>query len=255
MRSDGQTDWRNAAAYARLLEADRTIFAWEWLRRNPAYRDAAEWSLVHASPDESFAEAAAWGLLAFEAPRLPAPIARPIWHAEACPLVLRAFADGEGGLDDAFDLHQFASSTTLLTDREGCEHLLLSDGLHAVRIDVVAGSAVRGPVRLSYLLSGRASVERPLLTLRRLLAFCRTGRFSRSLHPPAPRARRWVMMLRAWDALAAGAGQREIAEALLSSTAGANRWRSEAPSLRSQAQRLVRGARRMAGGGYRTLLL
>jgi hypothetical protein len=27
-------DWRDAAAYAPLLEADRSLFAWEWLRRD-----------------------------------------------------------------------------------------------------------------------------------------------------------------------------------------------------------------------------
>jgi hypothetical protein len=61
-------------------------------------------------------------------------------------------------------------------------------------------------------------------------------------------------MLRAADALAAGAGQREIAQLLLSEEAGEPRWRTRAPSLRSQAQRLVRAARRMESGSYRELL-
>jgi hypothetical protein len=62
------------------------------------------------------------------------------------------------------------------------------------------------------------------------------------------------MMIRAADALAAGAGQREIAEVLLSRSVGEPRWRGREPSIRSQAQRLVRSARLMAAGGYRSLL-
>jgi hypothetical protein len=120
---------------------------------------------------------------------------------------------------------------------------------------VLAGTLARGPTRLHYLLGGLASAEKPLLTLQRLLELARAGRFSRSLHPREPRARRWVLMLRAHDAIRAGTDQREIAQVLLNGVAGEPRWRSESPSLRSQAQRLVRGARLMARDGYRTLLL
>jgi hypothetical protein len=137
---------------------------------------------------------------------------------------------------------------------EGREHLLLSDGLRTIRVDVLAGSLARGPAQLFYLLAGFAAAERPLLTLRRLLALRRTGRFSRSLHPRETRAQRWVLALRAFDALATGAGQREIAALLLNREAGEPRWRSRASSIRSQSQRLVRSARRMANGGYRGLL-
>ena len=63
-----------------------------------------------------------------------------------------------------------------------------------------------------------------------------------------------MLLLRAHDALAAGADQRDIAEALLSREAAQPKWRVGAPSLRSRAQRLVRGARLMAAGGYRELL-
>ena len=61
-------------------------------------------------------------------------------------------------------------------------------------------------------------------------------------------------MLRVHDALAAGANQREIAEELFGPAARAPRWRSEASTIRSQVQRLVRGARSMMDDGYRLLL-
>jgi hypothetical protein len=134
------------------------------------------------------------------------------------------------------------------------EHLLLSDGIRTLRLDGQPGTSADGPVCLRYMLQGVARAERPLLTLRRLLALCRGGSFPRSLWRREPRARRWILMLRAWDTLTAGADQREIAQELLSPTAGVPRWRSRESSVRSQAQRLVRSARGFAAGGYRALL-
>jgi hypothetical protein len=251
---DGQVaDWRYAAAYAPLLDADRSILAWEWLRRDPGYRRAAAAALTGQAGGTA-ARPNAWGLEAFEDPDRGAPVARPIWCRDVHPGVLAVLAAGEGSPSDSFHLEPLAGLATIAHSALGTEHVLLSDGLRAIRLDLLAGSLAR-PVRLRYLLAGLASAEKPLLTLQRLLFLCRTGRFAPSLHRPEPRARRWLLMLRAHDALAAGAGQREIAADILSPSAGSPRWRSEIPSLRSQAQRLVRGARLMATGGYRDLLL
>lgn len=250
---DHTADWRDAAAYARLLDADRSIFAWEWLRRDPGYR-AAAWAAFERAEANEAMRAEPWGLHAFENPDLAAPNARPVWRVDVHPYVLTAVAAGPGGSPDAFDLARFGPMVTIVRAEAGHEHLLLSDGLRAIRIDVLAGSLSEGPVQLRYLLTGLASAERPLLTLRRLLGLCRTGRFSAALHPVEAKARRFVLMLRANDALASGARQREIAAELLSAEAREARWRVEAPTLRSRVQRLVQSARAMALGGYTTLL-
>lgn len=68
------------------------------------------------------------------------------------------------------------------------------------------------------------------------------------------RRKRHILFLRAWDGLPAGATQRSLAAVLLREEAAAARWRTEAPSLRSQIQRLARGARAMAHGAYWRLL-
>jgi hypothetical protein len=244
-------DWQVAANYAALLRADRSILAWEWLRRDPVYRRAAARAL-HAHPPSIADEPAQhWGLHRFECADLPAPAARPMWTAECLASVLEVEAGDCARAGDAFDLSRLLPLTPLVSSSAGrCEHLLISDGLRAIRIDVLAGSVRNGPVELLYRLSGIASAEPPLLTLRRLLGLCRTGRFSASLHSPSPRAARLVLMLRALDAIASGASQRDIAQWLLGGSVG-ERWRLCAPSLRSRAQRLVRSARAMA---YRSLL-
>jgi hypothetical protein len=247
-------EWTDAAAYAPLLAADRSILAWEWLRRDPAYRAAARTALEGFTPTHGGPRPETWGLHAFERPDLSAPQARPVWCAGVHPDVLPVLAAEGGPPPDRFDLARLGSLATIVGDASGCEHLLLSDGLRSVRIDVVAGSLGEGAVELRYLIGGLASAERPLRTLRRLLALCRTGRFSAALHPREAKADRFVLMLRAHDALTAGAGQREIAGALLSVEASEARWRVESPTLRSRVQRLVRGARAMAAGGYLSLV-
>lgn len=236
-------DWKDEDAYAPLLDVDRSGFAWEWLRRDRCYRKAAGGE-----------EAAQWGLHAFEAPDRDAIAARPVWRREVFPFVLEADATADGAEDDRFNLERLARFATLLTGEAGAEHLLLSDGRRSIRIDIAEGTLRAEPVLLRYRLAGLTGVQAPLLVLRQLLALWRAGDFSAALHPPERRAARWALVLRASDALAAGASQREIAEYLLGREAAQRRWRVEASSLRSRAQRLVREARRMADGGYRDLL-
>lgn len=247
-------DWKDADAYAPLLSADRSLHAWEWLRRGQAYRAAARGALSVDRAADGREGAGRWGLHRFEPPERTVPDARPLWRRELWPSVLQAAAVINGSIEDRFDLDRFARFATLVTGEGGAEHLLLSDGRRAIRLDVAEGTLRSGPVMLRYRLAGLAGLDAPLLALRQLLALWRAGDFSRALHPPERRAARWVLLLRASDALAADASQREIAARLLGAAAGERRWRVEAPSLRSRAQRLVRQARRMAAGGYRELL-
>lgn len=236
-------DWRDAEAYAPLQHVYRSGFAWEWLRRDGGYREAVVGE-----------DAGRWGLHAFEAPDRDAIAARPVWRREVYPYVLEAAAEDEGRDEDRFDLERLRGLVTLVRSIGGTEHLLLSDGRRGIRIDIASGTLGAGPVRLSYRLAGLAGAQASLLVLRQLLALWRTGEFSPALHPRERRAARWILLLRTRDALAAGAGQREIAECLLGREAAGPRWRVEAPSVRSRVQRLVREARRMASGGYRDLL-
>ncbi|MFN3946406.1 MAG: DNA -binding domain-containing protein [Allosphingosinicella sp.] len=263
-RTPTRPDWRDAASYEILLDADRAAFAWEWLRRDPLYAGAASGAL----PDKATAAAAAWGLHAFENPSVAVPVARPFWTRDAHSLVLDACAElrsedsqasGSGtaagpawSRSDLFDLQRIRPQAMLLPGRTAT-HLLLSDGLRSIRLDV-AGAALDQPVRLHYRFAGLASVEAPLLVLRRLVSFWRSGRMSLALHPRETKARRWIALLRTADAREAGVSQREIAAALLSGDAALAGWRLETPSLRSRVQRLVRVAQQMGAGGWRRLL-
>lgn len=245
-------DWRDPAAYAVLVDADRSLFAWEWLRRNKSYRAAADTALSGGEGAAASARPEQFGLVAFEAADLAVPRARPLWRSLEHPYVLRVDPGGSGAAD-VFDFKSRQRFARVVQDKAG-DHLLLSDGFRTIRLDAPTGTLTSGPVALRYSIDGVAAAERPLLTLRRFLALARTGRFSRSLHRRETRSGRWILLLRTWDALASGADQRGIAEQLLSHSVSEAGWRIREPSVRSQVQRLVRSARRLASGGYRELL-
>lgn len=192
-----------------------------------------------------------------EDPGRAAPAARLIWRADLDPgtlTVAAAIAAGPG--PDTIDPRRLRPWLVLVIDADGREHAVLSDGWRRIRIDVAEGSLdVDRPLILQYRLAGLATAERMLLPLRRLLGLCRTGRFAATLFPPDRRVARWVEALRVHDALQAGASQREIAAALFGDARVALEWRGASDSLRLRVQRLVRDARRMARGGFKSLLI
>ena len=250
-------DWRDSSAYEPLLEADRSLFAWEWLRRSPAYRTAARpglevrYGLDPALPGPSPER---FGLHRFEPPGSAVPEARPIWCARRHPLVLSARAEPSPPGRDSFWLARVGHYATLAAVPGG-ERLLLSNGYRTIRLNLHGTSLLGGPVRLGFQLSGITGAKAMLPILRRFLSLATYGGFSRSLYPHDPRARRRVLLLRTYDALQEGADQRTIAGELLSGSAAETRWRLDSPSLRSQVQRLVRTARSMGARGFWDLLL
>ncbi|WP_408636677.1 DNA -binding domain-containing protein [Novosphingobium aquimarinum] len=107
---------------------------------------------------------------------------------------------------------------------------------------------------LRFCFTGLARISAPLTTLRRLAAFERLGRMPRHLFPAERRADRWTLALRAHDARAHGASQREVAEALFGVAPVRREWDAASDHLRSKIRRLLRLGTGMTAGGWRTLL-
>jgi hypothetical protein len=178
-----------------------------------------------------------------------------IWDGALDPGTLRVVAEpARAGDPDSIDPRALAAWLSISTGGDGHEHAVLSDGRHHLRVDLDRGSLRGGPVLLHYLLSGVADVPRRLLSLRRLLDLATRGQFAASLYPPDPRLDRFTLLLRAHDALTAGATQREIAELLVAHERVVSEWRGSSDSLRSRVRRLVKDARGLAAGGYRRLM-
>ncbi len=235
-------DWRDVAAY-RFERLDRAGFAWEWLRRDPAYREAAGFAGPRENGDAD-AAAAQWGLVRFEPAEFAAPAARPLWRAandcEALAADMLMPAEGQGA---ALPLAQLGHLCTR-SDAPGVAHILLCDGWRRLRIDL-HGVFDPGPPVPRWRLTGLA-IQPQLRSLRRLVSLARSGLFASRLWPCDPRVRRWILALRAHDALVAGEGTRAIAM-LLGGEVRGPRWRIADPSLRLRAQRLVALARTLPG--------
>lgn len=245
--------WRDAAAYRPLVALDRSGWAWEWLRRDPAYRRAARTGMdPPAGSGGGKASALAWGLHRFEDPALPADRARPMWTRRVSAFILEAIArpgDGQG-----FDLAVIARRAVSVAGPGGRVHHLLSDGPTSLRIDLVGGSPASGPVRLLFEVAGPAQLGTHIALLEQLEMLWRSGRLVQTAPLSPARVARLARLLRVQDALAEGATQRLIAEHLFDASVADPHWRIELPTVRSQVQRLVRGARAMAAGGYWALL-
>ncbi len=191
-----------------------------------------------------------------EHPGLAVPDAGIIWHADFDPGTIAVTAwPTDPRNPDCVRIDRLAPWLAIAVDAQAREHALLSDGWHHIRFDVEQGRlAGEQAVLLHYRLQNVASAEARLLPLRRFLHLYRHHRFGRSLYPPDPRIDRWIEMLRAHDALLAGASQREIAAALYGADRIARDWGEASDSLRSRIRRLVRDAHAMARGGYLTLI-
>jgi len=235
-------DWQWGEDYAPLHRCDRHAFAWEWLRRSPAYQEACGSSLSN--------DPGRFGLHRFEPVEHSTADARPIWRRSVDPAVLSATA--YGCLEGVFDLRPLKELASCKSDEDGCEHWLLSEGWRQVRLDIVGGTLKAGPVDLHFHVRGLRLAEAQVRALTRLLALVRRGRFLVSQFPPETRAPRWAQVLRVHDALVAGASHREIAECLFGDIGP--RWRITAPSWRRRVQRLAEAARMAASADPRTWL-
>jgi hypothetical protein len=247
-------DWRDAAAYP-FERLDRAGFAWEWLRRDPAYRAAARDALRDEAeratdPRPASPMAAQWGLVALEPPELAAPDARPLWRDDIDRDVLTADAVACGGEEaDAFDPERLAPLATAIVGKEAT-HWLFTDGWRHLRIDIFPPIPASQTFAPRWRLSGMGALPSRLLTLQRLVSLNHSKRFAIRLWPPDPRARRWILGLRAHDALAGGASHRDIAEMLGGPEVHDAGWRHHDPSLRLRAQRLAAFARRWTGPAF-----
>lgn len=195
------------------------------------------------------------GFIFAENPSVPATEARILWDSQSDPGVLSAIAVPAGRYDpDVVDVDALAGWLTIVEGARGCEHVVLSEGLNHIRLDVEEGSLRRGPVVLHYRLYGVNSLEPRILRLRQLLALYRRRRFLRSLHPREPKMTRWLLALRIHDAREEGASLREIAEQFYGAERASIEWAGGSDSMRSSLRRLAAEARRLAEGGYKSLM-
>jgi hypothetical protein len=190
-----------------------------------------------------------------EAPDRPSRAAAVFWRADVNPAVLpiEACRASRNGID-AFDVRRLEHPVILLRPADGIEHVLLGDGVHRIQLEVRGQSLLAGPASLRYDIAGFDGTEPKLLTLHRLIALRRLGRFPRALVTRERRAPRWITALRAFDGNRAGADPRDIAGALFGHDTVRRDWNGGSDYLRSRVRRAIAAGEGLANGGYLRLL-
>ena len=166
---------------------------------------------------------------------------QPMWSAAVDPRVIIARASPlrQAG-ERAFD----SSGPGVRVLRGfGNEYLLADRGGSAIRLDIVEGSVLAGPVTLRYDIPDDTHLELRLSAIRAFTAAAQPRRQHLQL------ARR-VQALHATDARNGGASLREIADLVL----GAGDWPGDGEHRKSLVRRLIIAGDRMLHEGHRAIL-
>lgn len=261
-------DWTNDRVYDYTARLARREWAWEFLRRNSAFRTAwraaqLEYGLVgydagttmivaqhkHPSLEE-------WGLLYATAPDQDALLASAFWTPDLCSRVLRLTAFPLSARVDAtpFLLRDVSCASVLLELPEAPQHLLFADNGRGLQL-VIDGADVMRPVRLMTNCAPDAELAGGQLSALHCFNDLRlTGRLNISALQRDPLTNRLRLILRALDGSLSGASFQEIARAVFPNHLQAEGWQKRAGGLRDRVRRAVRRGQYLMNGGYRTLL-
>lgn len=240
-----------------LLRLGSAGWAWEWLRRNPAYARAVVKALdlkrkvLREHPYLEVLELQSdykdkWGLCFPEEHCRAYTNAAVFWRPEHDPSIIPVVAvAAEIPSPDALDFSDLNITVRILKTREA-EHVQLSNGSFSIQIHVINGTVLNGPVRLAHVLSGRETLNARRLPIERLIALKIQKRFPAKMFVADTRATRWLLALKAIDMERAGISQPDIAFQLYPGPQDADfssNWR------RSRLRRLLDTAEDMIGGG------
>lgn len=246
--------WTCWAAYVYALHLEPASRAWEYLRRNPRY--ARDWVRFRRGTSQRIA--ARWGLAVLIDPRLDAREASPVWAIRA-PAPVRLVrdeyrsADGRGAPRDQFSIWHLAGRKSLLGDGADLQ-LMIRSSPQTAQLHI-ADRLCAGD-RFAYQIPAGAAQGAALRTVAAFHALHgvpSAGR-QRAAHRPGRTDLFHARALQVLDGLAAGASQRELATAIFGNATVARNWRPDG-ALRAQVRYLIRRARAMMAGEYRSLIV
>lgn len=163
----------------------------------------------------------------------------PMWSAAMDPRVLMARASPWASGQSSFDGR---SPAVRRAGGNSPEHLLLDYGEMRARLDVVEGTAMAGPVTLSFIVP-----DDPHLALRlQTIAAFRSAPLRRRHFALA----RQMAAVQSADLRQAGASLREIADVML----GLGAWPGDGEHRKSQVRRMVVIGDRLVRAGPRSVL-
>ncbi len=255
--------------YLALLSADR--LAWEFLRRNPAFRKDA---VLRSNEDISEKRATCapirilrsrvvqtlaerWGLAFMPDPSHNGYDADAVWSHHVFPdqVAVNCTPKASGEPCEIFDLTVAHCSVTHVTDRSAREYLLIRRDGCVVQVRCT-GLTLLGPepARMKLQYADLKAFEQKMKLQRRAMQVCGME--------PARRAPGWTkatLVLRngliALDAMDAGLSQRAIAALIYGARRVAGEWDFDESALRASVRYAISRAEALRDGGFYKELL
>ena len=241
--TESDTDW--------LRSLSRRGWAWEFLRRLPAYRDGfAQYGAV----DE---ESQRWGLLRYEEPLLDARSASVFWRLEDCSSVLplSVLKDVDRQQLVPFNLDHISCRIEFHHSDSGdrSDVLFVEEG-RFLQVSISGSRDLKNALLFMPALDVPENVTARAASFRRLNDLMQHGHMRQTLYPQEPRAPRLVSVLKALDGSLAGLPHREIAMLIFSKERVEADWGGAQHHLRDQVRRAIGYGQSLMGGGYRQFL-
>ncbi|MCC6914183.1 MAG: DUF2285 domain-containing protein [Rhodospirillaceae bacterium] len=261
--------WQDAAAYQWTLALPRLAWAWEFLRRNPAYR--AAWREARRSrrvtrlaprltvieTDETAADAGEWCLLPpLEDPGRDVRHAAVFWDAADCPTVLPVFAasgDARGGRSPLFR-SKYKCRIAVYVAPDGRQHVLFTHHGRSVQLEVAGLSIFAAKQLLAAVAPPHDRFSSHVHAMKRLADLMIHNDLRPQLYPTYAQSRRLAEVLQALDGWLQGATQRRIATALFGKERADHMWRHQRRHMLDRVRRAIKRGRALMNGGYRRFL-
>ncbi|MFG8723593.1 DNA -binding domain-containing protein [Pseudomonas aeruginosa] len=237
--------WFPTAAYLYVLHLDAAGLAWEYLRRNPDYRN--HWRHCRQQQDAG----RRWGLRVLEDPTLDARAACPAWFPEP-DAFMQLYPDFDPPPNSpSFELWRLAGNKHLVHD--GKRLMLIARQPMWSACFTLAPGLEDGMAYAYAIRAGPRSCERCEVLSTQIAQLDAASVTAVALARPSAAALQEVHTLQTLDAIQAGASMRQAAEAVYGVNAVASEWYADS-GLRSRLRRLVRRGQALMTGGYRRLV-
>lgn len=251
--------------YRYTRELDRTGWAWEFLRRNDAYRTDFRMNraghlvaIRHVSgamlyrPRRRFLAAEAWGLRLFADPSRTAQDADIFWLPVVSSHVARCTTrPANDNADDMLSLARFRGRRSVLCGFEA-EQVVIRGLRRSAILTVEKGSLLFGECAITFFHDGLNTVIRHSDTLK-ILRHLTSERLDTAEKPDVSDSK-YRDYLIALDGRLAARTYRDIAEVLYGQDSVGTYWTDDTRGLKSKVRRAVECGVALMNGGYRDLL-
>ncbi len=257
------TQYLSQYDYTKTL--DKRGWAWEFLRRNPAYYE--HWLTGRAMrPAPCFHQSGAkiyrirgpclsakrWGLFFLINPELDGKEADIFWRPEAdFGYIKSRIKDSSPG---SFDLSNFLCRRSVLITHEQREFLMFRRRDVSVGLMSSGVSMLHGPVRTTFEVEGIQDISRATKVLGHLRRLARPARYTHTTQHWSATTLRLRNFLVALDGTKAGLSHREVAVSLYGTQQTEEAWKSPNRSIKDRVRRFIQRGQELMNGAYLSLL-